>query len=113
LQAGEGLALQAGGVAPAAANVSLDTSSVDAAANELLDVSPVDTLDVMSIHPPTGHSNSNPIAEPTTSDHTNMAPEPAPTNSMLEEEVPTSSASWSGTLTSLLNTPLRSHLRLP
>jgi hypothetical protein len=32
---------------------------------------------------------------------------------MLEEEVPTSSASWSGTLTSLLNTPLRSHLQLP
>ncbi len=31
----------------------------------------------------------------------------------LEEEVPTSSASWSGTLTSLLNTPLRSRLRLP
>ncbi len=29
---------------------------------------------------------------------------------MLEEEVPTSSASWSGTLTSLLNTPLRSRL---
>ncbi len=26
---------------------------------------------------------------------------------MLEEEVPTSSASWSGTLTSLLNTPLK------
>ena len=32
---------------------------------------------------------------------------------LLEEEVPTSSASWSGTLTSLLNTPLRSRLRLP
>ncbi len=32
---------------------------------------------------------------------------------VLEEEVPTSSASWSGTLTSLLNTPLRSRLRLP
>jgi hypothetical protein len=26
---------------------------------------------------------------------------------LLEEEVPTSSASWSGTLTSLLNTPLK------
>jgi hypothetical protein len=34
-------------------------------------------------------------------------------NSVLEEEVPTSSAPWSGTLTSLLNTPLRSRLRLP
>ncbi len=33
--------------------------------------------------------------------------------SVLEEEVPTSFASWSGTLTSLLNTPLRSRLRLP
>jgi hypothetical protein len=32
---------------------------------------------------------------------------------LLEEEVPTSSASWSGTLTSLLNTPLRSRLQLP
>ncbi len=32
---------------------------------------------------------------------------------MLEEEVPTSSASWSGTLTSLLNTPLRSRFQLP
>jgi hypothetical protein len=32
---------------------------------------------------------------------------------VLEEEVPTSSASWSGTLTSLLNTPLRSRLLLP
>jgi hypothetical protein len=32
---------------------------------------------------------------------------------VLEEEVPTSSASWSGTLTSLLNTPLRSRLGLP
>ncbi len=32
---------------------------------------------------------------------------------LLEEEVPNSSASWSGTLTSLLNTPLRSHLGLP
>jgi hypothetical protein len=32
---------------------------------------------------------------------------------VMEEEVPTSSASWSGTLTSLLNTPLRSRLRLP
>ncbi len=29
---------------------------------------------------------------------------------VLEEEVPTSSASWSGTLTSLLNTPLRHRL---
>ncbi len=29
---------------------------------------------------------------------------------VLEEEVPTSSTSWSGTLTSLLNTPLRSRL---
>jgi hypothetical protein len=34
-------------------------------------------------------------------------------SSLLEEEVPTSSASWSGTLTSLLNTPPRSRLRLP
>jgi hypothetical protein len=34
----------------------------------------------------------------------------APSLSVLEEEVPTSSASWSGTLTSLLNTPLRSRL---
>ncbi len=34
-------------------------------------------------------------------------------SNVLEEEVPTSSASWSGTLTSLLNTPLRSRLRLP
>jgi hypothetical protein len=32
---------------------------------------------------------------------------------VLEEEVPTSSASWSGTLMSLLNTPLRFRLRLP
>ncbi len=32
---------------------------------------------------------------------------------VLEEEVPTSSASWSGTLMSLLNTPLRSRLQLP
>jgi hypothetical protein len=32
---------------------------------------------------------------------------------LLEEEVPTSSASWSSTLTSLLNTPLRSCLQLP
>ncbi len=32
---------------------------------------------------------------------------------LLEEEVPTSSTSWSGTLTSLLNTPLRSRLQLP
>ncbi len=32
---------------------------------------------------------------------------------VLEEEVLTSSTSWSGTLTSLLNTPLRSRLRLP
>jgi hypothetical protein len=32
---------------------------------------------------------------------------------VMEEEVPTSSASWRGTLTSLLNTPLRSRLRLP
>jgi hypothetical protein len=35
------------------------------------------------------------------------------TAQVLEEEVPTSSALWSGTLTSLLNTPLRSRLRLP
>ena len=32
---------------------------------------------------------------------------------VLEEEVPTSSASWSGTATSLINTPLGSRLRLP
>ncbi len=32
---------------------------------------------------------------------------------VLEEEVPTSSTSWSSTLTSLLNTPLRSCLQLP
>jgi hypothetical protein len=36
-----------------------------------------------------------------------------PVKMLLEEEVPTSSASWSGTLTSLLNTPLRSRLQLP
>jgi hypothetical protein len=72
------LLLQPGGVAPAAATASIDVFSVDAASNALLDVSLVDKLDPMSIHPPGRHSNSNPKTEPTTSNHTNKAPEPAP-----------------------------------
>ncbi len=47
---GGALALQTGGVAPAAANASLDASSVDAASNAFLDVSPTDMFDPIFIH---------------------------------------------------------------
>jgi hypothetical protein len=53
---------------------------MDATSNALLNVSPMDNLDTMLIHQPTGHSNSNPMTEPTTRNHTNKAPESARTD---------------------------------